>query len=337
MDTKVALFFLLDSRKAVMPQNYGMQLSVPKVAPLFDSLNTSSRFAKMNFPDSTVYGFSYFNKPFKTEMLVVLRDLRHGGRKALEAQSSAQLAKLLKVDEAFYYDAYVHQVLWMPRGLQKQEFLSNLTMATGEGEPNLEGVTRKYLSDSWVMNYRRGYIFGGKSETDFCRSLALYGLGMAYHRQLSMITDRLAQAAELGGDQLSGAKLDAYRFSSNFLFDNPVRPAHNDIADIYQHIAQGLSLDQVESQFRKKLNDLSQLVKIKQSREQIAGGWTERFMSERRNTADGATSQVESKSSKKDAGNHTWVWVLGTLVVLVAAGYFTLPEEQLAALQGWFK
>ncbi len=335
MDTKVALFFLLDSGKTLMPQNYGMQLSVQKVVPLYDSLNASSRFAKMNFPDSTVYGFSYFSKPLQTDMLVVLRDLRHGGRKALETQCRAQLAKLLNVDEAFYYDAYVHQVLWMPRGLQKQEFLHYLSMATGEGEPNLEGVTRKYLSNSWVMNYRRGYIFGGKSEPDFCRSLALYGLGMAYHRQLSMISDRLAQSAELGGDLLSSTQLDAYRFSSHYLFDNPVRPAHNNIADIYQHVTQGLALERLESQFRKKLSDLSTLLSIRQGHDQSSGGWTEKFLGEQR-SGHGIKSNLEANAVNKKSSRHPLIWVL-VVMVLAAAGYFTLPEEQLAALQAWFK
>ncbi|MEH6473947.1 MAG: hypothetical protein V7752_22230, partial [Halopseudomonas sp.] len=275
MGAKVALFFLLDSSKAATPQNYGMQLPVQKVAPFYDSLNASSRFAKMSFPDSTVYGFSFFKKPFQTDMLVVLKDLNNVGRKTVEGQCRAQLAKLLNVNEAFHYGDYLHQALWLPRGLQKQEFLNQLSMATGDAEPNLDGVTRKYIGDNWVMNYRKGYIFGGKSEADFSRSLALYGLGLAYHRQLSLITNRLAQSSELGGDQLSGAKLDACRFSAHYLFDNPVRPAHIDVFDSYQHIVQGLSLDRVEQQFRKKLGDLSQMVQIKRGRDQIDGGWTD--------------------------------------------------------------
>lgn len=336
MDTKVALFFLLDSSKAATPQNYGMQLPVQKVAPLYDSLNSSSRFAKMSFPDSTVYGFSFFNKPFQTDMLVVLKDLRHGGRKTLESQCRVQLAKLLNVSEAFYYEAYLHQALWLPRGLQKQEFLHNLSMATGEAEPNLEGVTRKYLGDSWVMNYRKGYIFGGKNEADFSRSLALYGLGLAYQRQLTVLSNRLALTSGLGGDQLSGAKLDAYAFSAQYLFDNPVLPAHNDIAEGYQHITQGLQLERLESQCRKKIADLSELVKIKQSRDQIEGGWVDRFRGEHR-SADSGQPSAERRAEQKKSSNHALVWVLVTIGVLLAVGFVSLPEDPLAALQHWLK
>ncbi len=246
MGAKVALFFLLDSSKAAAPQNYGMQLPVQKVAPLYDSLNASSRFAKMSFPDSTVYGFSFFKKPYQTDMLVVLKDLDNSNRKAFESQCHAQLKKLLNVQEPFFYADYVHQALWMPRGLQKQEFINQLCLATGQAEPDLEGVTRMYFGDNWVMNYRKGYIFGGKSETEFSRSLALYGLGLAYHRQMTLMTNRLAHSADLGGDQLTGAKLEASNFIAHFLFDNPVRPAHLDIYESYQHIAQGLKLDVVE-------------------------------------------------------------------------------------------
>tara|TARA_R110002167_G_scaffold84867_2_gene230461 strand:+ start:430 stop:1449 length:1020 start_codon:yes stop_codon:yes gene_type:complete len=333
MDTKVALFFLLDSSKAATPQNYGMQLPVEKVVPLYESLNATSRFAKINFPDSTVYGFSFFKKPFQTEMLVVLRDLNHGGRKKFEAQCSAQLAKLLDVNEPFHYADYVHQALWLPRGLQKEEFLTNLRMATGESEPALEGVTRKYIGDSWVMNYRRGYIFGGKSETEFCRSLALYGLGLAYHRQLSLMTDRLAQSVELGGDQLNGAKLDGYRFSSHFLFDNPVRPAHTDVFESYQHISKGLHLDQVEAQFRKKLEDLAQFVRIKRSRDQIDGGWVERFRGENRQPTEDKPKNTP-KTIESKSGSSGLLWVLLLVAGLVAAaGYLGLAEQPLALLR----
>ncbi len=338
MNTKVALFFLLDSSKATTPQNYGMQLQVQKLAPLYESLNSSSRFAKMSFPDSTVYGFSFFNKPFQTDVLVVLKDLSHGGRKNLEKHCHAQLAKLLGVDEPFYYSEYLHQALWLPRGLQKQEFLNNLSIATGNAEPSLEGVTRKYLGDGWVMNYRRGYIFGGKSEVDFSRSLALYGLGLAYHRQLSMLTDRLAQSSELGGDQLSGAQLDAYRFSSQYLFDNPVRPSHTDISESYQHIVQGLSLDRLESQFRKKLDDLSQLVLIKQGRAQIEPGWTGMFRGEHRKPED---EQLKVKPKEKERtpgpGNQRLAWIVLAVGVLLAGGFMALSEQPLALLQGWLK
>ncbi len=333
MSAKVALFFLLDSSKASAPENYGMQLPVQKVAPLYDSLNATSRFSKMNFPDSTVYGFSFFKKPHQIEMLVVLKDLDSSGRKTFDDHCHAQVAKLLNVTEAFYYADYQHRALWFPRGLQKQEFLQRLSLATGESEPDLEGVTRKYIGDSWVMNYRRGFIFGGKSETELSRSLALYGLGLAYHRQMSLLTNHLAKSAELGGTQLDVVCLDASAFCAGYLFDNPVRPAHADNFLSYQHITQGLNLADVEQQLRKKLADLCQLAQIKRNREHAEGGWSEMFRSENRKPGV-AKSQPKTTSSAAGLRNSVLALVVG---VVLTVGLLSLSEAPLALLHHWLK
>lgn len=335
MGAKVALFFLLDTTKAAAPQNYGMQLPVQKVAPLYDSLNASSRFAKMSFPDSTVYGFSFFKKPHQVDMLVVLKDLNSSSRKIFEAQSRAQLAKLLNVNinEAFHYDDYVHQALWLPRGLQKQEFLTHLCMATGEGEADLDHVSRKYLGETWVMNYRKGFIFGGKSETDFSRSLALYGLGLAYHRQMSLMTNRLAQSAELGGDASSSLQQETTSFLAQYLFDNPVRPAHLDTFRCYEHIVTELGLPSVEQQLRKKLSDLAHLSALKRSRGQLgAGDLGESIRAESRQPKE---PKVEVNTRQSTSARRV---VLGVIVgVLITVGILSLSAEPLALVQQWLK
>jgi hypothetical protein len=332
MGVKVALFFLLDSSKASAPQNYGMQLPVQKVAPLYDSISASSRFAKMSFPDSTVYGFSFFKKPYQTDMLVVLKDLNNSNRKTFEAQCHAQLVKLLNIQEPFYFADYVHQSLWMPRGLQKQEFLNQLCLATGESEPDLDGVTRKYIGANWVMNYRKGYIFGGKSEADYCRSLALYGLGLAYHRQMALITNRLAHSADLSGEQLNAVKLEASSFMAHYLFDNPVLPAHIDTYNSYQHIAQGLNLDAVEQQFRKKLADLSQLAATKSSKGQADGSWGDAFRAEKRKPSE---AKQPTQKNPANGGRNLVLAVVAT--ALITVGLLSLSPEPLSLLQQWLK
>ncbi|MEH6651381.1 MAG: hypothetical protein V7707_15245 [Motiliproteus sp.] len=335
MGAKVALFFLLDTTKAAAPQNYGMQLPVQKVAPLYDSLNASSRFAKMSFPDSTVYGFSFFKKPHQVDMLVVLRDLSHSSRKIFQAQCQAQLAKLLNVNinEAFHYNDYVHQALWLPRGLQKQDFLSHLCLATGEAEADLDDVSRKYLGDTWVMNYRKGFIFAGKNEADFSRSLALYGLGLAYHRQMSLMTNRLAHSADLGGDASSSIQQEVGSFMAQCLFDNPVRPAHLDTFACYEHIVKGLGLPLVEQQLRKKLNDLVQLGTLKRGREQLGGaGLGESLHTEERQSKE---PKVEANTRQSTSARRV---VLGVVVgVLITVGLLSLSAEPLALVQQWLK
>lgn len=334
MGAKVALFFLLDSSKASAPQNYGMQLPVQKVAPLYDSLNASSRFAKMSFPDSTVYGFSFFKKPYQTDMLVVLKELSNSNRKTFESQCQAQLAKLLKTQGPFHYADYVHQALWMPRGLQKQDFLNQLSLATGEAEPDLEGVSRKYTGNSWVMNYRKGYIFGGKSESEFSRSLALYGLGLAYHRQMTLMTNQLAHAADQDGDKMNSARLDASHFIAHYLFDNPVRPAHLDIYESYAHIVKELNLTAVELQFRNKLTDLSQLMTIQQSREQLDNSWSNMLRSDSRKPSANAAKAPKEERHSSNYRNVVLALVAG---VLISVGLLSLSQEPLSVLQQWLK
>jgi hypothetical protein len=331
MTSKVALYFLLDSTKAHNPQNYGMQLPVQQVASLYESLNGSCRFAKMSFPDSTVYGFSFFNKPFQTDMLVVLKDLNNLNQKKLVSQCQTQLAKLLNTQGPFYYANYLHRAVWMPRGLQKQEFINQLCLATGESEPDLEGVARQYLGDTWLMNYHQGYIFGGKHEPEFNRSLALYGLGLAYHRQLSLLVSRMALAAESGEEAQSGVKLDAARFAAQFLFDNPVRPAHQQEFRSYQHIVRGLQLEGLELQFRKKLADLMQLGQVKSAQQQLEGGWSDIFHRDQRKTAAAKPSAAASSRGLRNL-------VIGVIVgTLVAVGLLTLSSDPLALVQSWLK
>ncbi|RDE19742.1 hypothetical protein DV711_12755 [Motiliproteus coralliicola] len=272
MDTKVGLFFLLNTDKAKAPADFGMNLPVSSVAPLYESLEENCRFTKVNYPDCTVYGLSYFSKPYQTDIMVVVRDMDSIGRKHLETQCAFQISEMLSLNEPVHYGEYLHQAIWMPRGLQKQEFLNTLTHASGDPEPNLDGVTRKYTGSNWSMNYHRGFIFGGKQEACFARSLALYGLGLAYHFQLNSMINRLSQMTSLGGDQLNRAQLEVQRFCAQYLFDNPVRSRHHEQYENYQLIVKTLDLQTLEQQLRKKLQDLQRLAELKSGRESIEGG-----------------------------------------------------------------
>ncbi|WP_421869537.1 hypothetical protein [Motiliproteus sp.] len=272
MDTKVGLFFLLNTDKAKAPSDFGMNMPVSSIAPLYESLEENCRFTKVSYSDCTVYGLSYFSKPYQTDMLVVVRDMDSIGRKHLETQCAFQIAEMLSLNEPAHYGEYLHQAIWLPRGLQKQEFLNKLNHASGDPEPNLDGVTRKYMGSNWSMNYHRGFIFGGKQEASFARSLVLYGLGLAYHFQLSAMINRLSQMTTLGGDQLNRTQLDVQRFCAQYLFDNPVRARHHEQFENYQLIVKTLDLPRLEQQLRKKMQDLQRLGELKSSRESIEGG-----------------------------------------------------------------
>ncbi|WP_210397455.1 hypothetical protein [Motiliproteus sediminis] len=339
MGAKVALFFLLDSSKAATPQNYGMQLPIQKVAPLYDSLNGTCRFAKMSFPDSTVYGLSYFKKPFHVDMLVVVKELENFSYATITSQCQAQLAKILNVKEQFFHADYLHRALWLPRGLQKQEFVNLVSLYSGDPDPKLDSVSRLDAKDYWVMNWREGFIFGGRNEADFSRSLALYGLGLAYHRVMSKAINQLAQAADTGGDALMGLKIEAGRFRAQYHFDNPVRPSHTELADVYNHMVKSLRLPAVKAEFDLKLEAVTALTQLKQNRSRLGGegGLGDLF---RRDHGDepaagaigGATRGAMPPVPKHKSESHTprrrrpLLWIL-LLLALLAAGYWYLPGE----------
>ena len=337
MGAKVALFFLLDGSKAATPQNYGMQLPIQKVAPLYDSLNATCRFAKMSFPDSTVYGLSYFKKPFHVDMLVVVRELENFSYNTITSQCQAQLGKILNVKEQFFLGDYLHRALWLPRGLQKQEFVNLVGLYSGDAEPKLDKVSRLDARDYWVMNWREGFIFGGRNEVDFSRSLALYGLGMAYHRVMSKAVNQLAQAADSGGDALLGLKVDAARFRAQYHFDNPVRASHTELAEVYEHLGQALRLVPLKSEFDRKLESITQLINLKQSRSRLGGegGLGDLF---RREPPEGSAAIKGISASKgapaprgkaENATRRSKRPLVVVLLVLglLAAGYWLLPDK----------
>lgn len=328
MDTKVGLFFLLDGDKAKAPTDFGMNLPVSSIAPLYHSLEENCRFSKVNYSDCTVYGLSYFSKPFQTDMIVVVKDMDRIGRKHFETQCAFQVSEMLSTKESVHHPDYLHQAIWMPRGLQKQEFLNTLTLASGDSEPNLDGVTRKYMGSNWSMNYNRGFIFGGKQEPSFARSVALYGLGLAYHFQLNSMLNKLSQMSSLGGDQLNRAQLDVQRFLTQYLFDNPVRSKHHEQFDNYQVIVKTLELDSLEQQLRKKLRDLQQLAELKRRRDTIEGDL---------GITSGPRPTVETGSTderRKNGGGNT-LTLAALLAVVAAIAGWVYSDPLLEWLQGW--
>lgn len=339
MGAKVALFFLLDSSKAATPQNYGMQLPIQKIAPLYDSLNSTCRFAKMSFPDSTVYGLSYFKKPFHVDMLVVVKELENFSYNTITSQCQAQLAKILNVKEQFFHADYLHRALWLPRGLQKQEFINLVSLYSGDPEPKLESVSRLDAKDYWVMNWREGFIFGGRNEADFSRSLALYGLGMAYHRVMSKAVNQLAQAADAGGDALMGLKVEAGRFRAQYHFDNPVRPSHGELSEVYRHMVGSLRLPAVKAEFDHKLEDVTALTQLKQNRSRLGGegGLGDLFRRDHGEEAPAAAAASargnmppvpqQQSTPQRSRRRRRPMLLLLLLLALLAAGYWLLPGE----------
>ena len=331
MGAKVAQFFLLDQERVKAPSDYGMKLPVASVAPFYEVLEESCSFTKISYSNCTVFSFGFFDKANRTHLLAVVRDQDHNSRSLFESKCRARVAELLNTDEACYDNDYMHMAVWMPRGLKKQEFLDILARASGEPEPNLEGVSRKYLGNTWVMNYHRGYLFGGNHEMEFARTLALYGLGLAYHHRLSGMINRLSKVAGLGGDQLTGALLDIQRFQTQYLFDNPVLGSDEELHQSYHQIVKGLGLDSLERQLRTKQDDLMRLVDIKRSRDSIEGGLGQLF--HRQPAPQGAGPQARA--------SHTGgavKMVLGVLFgVVLTAGLLASNEQALAVVQGWLQ
>ena len=342
MGAKVALFFLLDSSKAATPQNYGMQLPIQKVAPLYDSLNGTCRFAKMSFPDSTVYGLSYFRKPFHVDMLVVVRELENFSYNTITSQCQAQLAKILNIKEQFFHADYLHRALWLPRGLQKQEFLSLISLYSGDADPKLDKVSRLDAKDYWVMNWREGFIFGGRNEADFSRTLALYGLGMAYHRVMSRSVNQLSQAADSGGDALLGLKVDAGRFRAQYHFDNPVRASYTELAEVYEQLVRSLRLTPLKAEFDHKLEAITQLINLKQNRSRLGGegGLSDLFRRDAPEDSEAGKGMSATKGmpprihgeSNAPRRKRPLLWLL-LLCGLLAGGYLLLPAHYQQQLQ----
>ncbi|HEY5718421.1 MAG TPA: hypothetical protein VIS52_07970, partial [Motiliproteus sp.] len=206
-------------------------------------------------------------------------------------------------------------------------------------EPKLDKVSRLDAKDYWVMNWREGFIFGGRNEADFSRSLVLYGLALAYHRVMSKTVNQLAQAADSGGDALLGLKVEAARFRSLYHFDNPVRASNVELSEVYEHLAQSLRMAALKREFDGKLEAVTQLINLKQSRSRLGGegGLSDLFrrepVSDDRDSigaSRGGASRAlpDAITPRKKRG---WLWLV--LIALVVTTAVLLPDEYRSQLQ----
>ncbi len=343
MVAKVALFFLLDSSKARVPENYGKQVPVQKVAPFYDSLSQACNFSKLNFPDSTAYALSLFKKPYTTDIMVVVRDLGNATRSQLINSSRQQLAQVLNVgSERFHLVDYQYRALWLSKGVQRQEFVHMLESFSGELNADPDLLPRMDAQDYWLMNHDQGFIFGGKNEDDFTRAIIFFALAQAYHYQFGLQINRLSASSEQSVEALMGLRLEALRFRAHYFFGNPVKPGDSDAFATYAHIIRSLDLVPVEQELARKINDIGNLVQAKQARAQAPGAtesvWPER---DRFRTQPNKPGPREVAPLAPDAipapRRRRWLpWLLILLLVVVAlvAGVVMLDEGR-AALPSW--
>ena len=271
---KIALIYLLDSSKAKLPEHFGMKMAAEKFVHTYDSVLKDCSLSKLAYTDSTAYCLRFFKKPFNTELVVVVKDLDHHGRSNLSDTCRRQAAEILEVkdDSLFFHAEYQNRAMWLPRGVQKQEFTNLVTSFSGSSNISLADMPRLDTPDSWIMNHPQGFITGSKNENDFIRGLILYALGMAYHLHFSNALNRLSFGADVGGDQLNALMQDTYRFKALYYFQNPVLPAHRRDYAEYRHLAQSMNFDTLEPDLDRKLNDIVNLLSIRNGRASISSG-----------------------------------------------------------------
>ncbi len=283
---KIALFFLLD--RARMPENFGMKLSIEATAPLYDTLIRDCRLTKLPFSDSCAFCLRLFHQPFNTDLLIIVKDLdSHSGSNIL-ASCSQQAAEVLdiKADQPFYHGGYLARAMWLPRGVQKQEFSHMLNGFSTHNAADPSDLPRLDSRGSWIMNHPDGFIFGSKNEADFVRGLLLYGLGMAYHYQFSQALNRLSLASGSNAEQLRRLLEDIYRFQGQYYFSNPVRPSERQDSLEYLHLTNSLGLQQLQQQLELKTRQLSALVGLRQVGSVGPSALSEKLVAERREAVD---------------------------------------------------
>ncbi|OMH38820.1 hypothetical protein [Motiliproteus sp. MSK22-1] len=271
---KIALIYLLDSSKAKLPEHFGMKMAVEKFVHTYDSVLKDCALSKLAYTDSTAYCLRFFKKPFNTELVIVVKDLDHQGRSNLSETCRQQAAEILEVtnDSLFFHPDYQNRAMWLPRGVQKQEFTNLLTSFSGASNISLADMPRLDTPDSWIMNHPQGFITGSKNENDFIRGLILYTLAMSYHLHFSHFLNRLSFGSDAGGDQLNALLQDSYRFKALYYFQNPVLPACRQDRSVYRHLAQSMDFDQLGAELDGKRVDIVSLIGIRQGRATISSG-----------------------------------------------------------------
>ncbi len=318
MSAKLAYIYLLDGRKATVPKDYGMQLPTQRIAPFFETLNKVSRFAKLTYPGYSAYGFSFFNKPYMADILVLVTDIGYESRSEHFEANLARAKEVLGTeDNGFYHAAYLKRALWVDAGTQASELARLLDTFDRHRDDWKEPAERQPFDLYWLLSHPEGFVFSGLNEADFVRSLAMYSLGLAYHQNLSQQISRIAEAATYSQDTLLRVKQEAYRFNAQYYFTNPVKPAYQELYRTYEVLNGPWGLHKLLEECRQKLDLIAEFSRVRAELGRVSTD-SEPVRLERDPSA--RRSEAEFMATGKPARRlNPWIYLLGAAALGAAA------------------
>ncbi len=329
---KLALFFVLE--KPTLPDNFGIKMSLPAIAPFYESIGRDGSVTKLNFSESTAYNFRFFRKPFQTDILVVVRDFDYHSSADLEAACRKDARGILEVapNKTFDLEAQVQRALWLPKGVTRQEFNTLVSQFSKTSGVDPEHLVREDTDGGWMMSHPDGFLLGSKNESDFLRAAAFNALAMAYKQQSATSINRLSTVAATGGAQLAKLCEDVSRFQCQYAYQSPLETMKQSAHKEYKLLATHLGVPTLLDELKAKTN---QGLCLLQSR-LLSTGQVDDF------GAQPSSQKAQASSAKpmvfKEAESKPVSRIMLAIVILgvaAAAFYFTSTDAGQRQMDDW--
>lgn len=327
---KIALFFVLE--KPTLPDNFGIKMSMPSVAPFYESISRDSNITKLNYSGCTAYNFRFFRKPFQTDVLLILKDYDYHTSSDIEENCRRDARGVLDIapDKDFEDKTYTQRAMWLPKGVTRQEF-NNLTAhfsKTTEVDP--DNLTREDIPGGWMMMHPDGFILGSKSESDFLKAAACYAISLALQKQSKESIERLSLAAATAGSQLPRLCEDISRFQCQYGFKNPLDTVLRSDAVEFHLLAGKLAVPEL----LQELNDkVSQAIHLMQSR-LMGKGQIDDLEPFSADSESGHSNRRKMAKTDEGQSNHFSRTILA-IVILAVAGSVTYLVGTDAGQKQW--
>lgn len=318
---KVALFFVLE--KSTLPDNFGINVSLPAIAPFYESIARDASITKLNYSDFTAYNFRFFRKPFQTDILVIVRDFDHLNSADIETTSSNDARSILELapNKDFELPAYTQRALWLPKAVTRHEFKGLAAQFTKTPDVDLEKLVAEDTSGGWLMSHPDGFLMGSKSETDFLRVMAFNAMAMAYQVRLEEGLNRLSIGAATANSQLSRLCEDLSRFQCQYCFISPFEntTTRNVTIDIYEYgiIAKRLNVPDLLTELdHKVIQSLNLLESRSISKDEI------------KEEANSKRSKEKMVASSRDSTTINRLLIAFVIIVIGYAAFHFIGTDQ---------